>query len=136
MDFSIVSGTTSNIIAAKAAPAAIGQAFTMSASGFEPGERVVLWTTDPNSKAVDASYILADASGNINLRVESADPQGLTDANATTFTRLQTVYATDGTVSSQYLQVVLRNPSNGNWQLTALGTTSNVGAVFTYTISQ
>jgi hypothetical protein len=135
MDFSIVTGSTFINITAKAAFTATGQAFTMSAGGFDPGERVNLWTTDPNGKATDASYILADASGNISLRVESADPQGLTDANATTFTRLQTVYDSDGNVVSQYLQVVLRSPASGNWQLTAQGATSNTGAVFSYTIS-
>lgn len=118
------------------AAGAIGTVFTLKGSGFQPGERVNLWTTDPTSKALGAGYILADASGNIMVQVNSSDPSALAAAAGGNYSTLQTDYNSDGNVVDHYLQVILYTPSAGSWHLTAQGATDGSTQVFNFAISQ
>jgi hypothetical protein len=114
----------------------LGTVFTLKASGFIPGEKVVLWTTDPTSKARDASYVLADNGGNIVIKVNSSDPNGLAAAAGGNYATIITDYDTNGNVLDQYLSLTLYNASAGDWHLTANGVTDNVAQVFNFSITQ
>jgi hypothetical protein len=114
----------------------MGTIFTLNAGGFLPGERVDLWTTDPNNKALDASYLLADQNGNIMIQVDSSDPNGAAAAAGGNFTDLRTDYDSNGLVLDQYLQVILFDHITGGWHLTAQSATNGATQVFSFNITQ
>jgi hypothetical protein len=130
-------GSATSPVAATPAAARIGSNFTMTAGGFKPGEKVYLWTTDPNSKALGADFIIADSDGNIQLRIESNDSEGLLDdeeeANATKYV---IEYDDDGEVTSRYLRVVLAAPSAGKWYITGQGADTNISKIFTFELTR
>jgi hypothetical protein len=137
MQFEILSGQkASNSVIATPASGEFGSVFTMQASGYLPGERVNLWSTDPNGKAMDASYILADANGNIQVRVETTDPYGLAAAEEGNYSQYVVEYDEDGNVTAEYLRVVLYQPGLGAWAVSGLGSTSGTSSVFNFSIVQ
>jgi hypothetical protein len=110
--------------------------FTLKGNGFNPGEKVGLWTTDPSSKARDASYIQADAIGNILIKVQTSDPNGLAAAAGGNYTTFVTEYDVNGILVDQYLLVILYTPSAGNWYLTGQGAASGATQIFNFNIIQ
>jgi len=133
VNFSVVLGEQA-ATSADASPASgqLGTTFTLKGSGYEPGEKIGLWTTDPSGAALAASYVLADTSGNFQIRVQTSDPDALAQTLGANYTNLVTEYNTDGTILDQYLQVILYKPSIGSWHLSAQGNTTGTSQVFNF----
>ncbi|NWJ47538.1 MAG: hypothetical protein HXX08_16895 [Chloroflexi bacterium] len=131
MNFQVLGGEkSSSTIIATPATGALGTIFTMKGSGYGAGERVSLWTTDPKNAALDASYITADDNGNIQVRVQTTDPEGLAQTFGGNYTRLITEYDTSGNAVDTYLLVILYKPSVGNWSLSTMGNLTGTSQIF------
>jgi hypothetical protein len=130
-------GNASAATDVKASPESgrLGATFSLKMSGFLPGERVSLWSTDPKGKAMDASYIYADENGEFNLKVQTSDPDGLTDEDEANYTALKTVYDDDGNIVEQYLEIILHQPSKGAWAITAQGNDGGNLQVGSFTVN-
>jgi hypothetical protein len=112
----------------------LGTVFSASGSGFTPGEKIVLWTTDPNGQALDAGYIFADNSGNFQLKIDTLDPNAL--ALTSNYTTLIDNYNSDGSLASEYWETFLKDtPGQGQWYITAYGTSSAVTKVFSFSVT-
>jgi hypothetical protein len=136
LNFQVIAGeqsSSSSNITATPATGALGTTFTLKGSGYGAGERVSLWTTDPNNAALDASYITADSNGNIQVRVQTTDPNALAQTLGTNYTRLITEYDSNGNVVDNYLLVVLLKPSVGNWALSTRGSETGSSQIFGFT---
>ncbi len=115
--------------------APLGGWVSLSGTGFTPGERINLWTTDPSGQALDAGYIFADNQGNFALRVDSFDPNGMGATG--NFTTLTDNYDADGNITSEYWETILKdNPLPGSWSITANGTSSSVLTVYGFSFNK
>ncbi len=115
----------------------LGATFEVNGTGFVGGEKLVLWTTDPNGQVLDAGYVFTDEAGNISLKIMSSDPNGVaTNGNYTSLMQVATGSGEDGEVEiEEYWGTVLKQvPAAGKWHMTFKG--SAVTLAFTFTITQ
>lgn len=113
----------------------IGTTFVLQGYGFNHGEKVILWSTNPDGVAAQAGYTFADNDGKINLHVETTDPGGLTTIAGGNVTLPGSDVFKFGNTTDSYLRIILQKASPGTWNLTAHGTTTDLTEVFTFSIT-